>query len=41
MDNYEDSGLDFMGGFALLSLVIWVGGAALLILTVLLGQGRV
>ncbi len=41
MQQLEDNSLDFMGAFALLCAVLWVGGAALLLLAVALGQGRV
>lgn len=43
MDHHgsNDPELDFMGGFALLAGGLWIAGAVVLIVMVMLGQGRI
>lgn len=37
----NETGLEFMEAFTLLCLVLWIGGAALVMALVMLGGGRV
>ena len=41
MYNEDKTGLEFMEGFSLLAIALWVGGAALLLSLVILGNARV
>jgi len=41
MQDREKTGLEFMEGFTLLAAAIWIGGALLMLIAVVLGQGRV
>lgn len=41
MYDHDKTGLEFIEGFSLLAIALWVGGAALLLTLVILGNGRV
>lgn len=41
MDRNEYTGLEFMEGFTLLVGAIWIVGAIVLVVMVMMGQGRV
>ncbi|MET0437391.1 MAG: hypothetical protein ABW043_07850 [Devosia sp.] len=41
MYDEDKTGLEFMEGFSLLAIALWVGGAALLLSLVILGNARV
>ncbi|MHA6298936.1 hypothetical protein [Devosia sp. CAU 1758] len=41
MNQDEDYGLDFIEGFSLLAGAIWIIGALVIAVMVMLGQGRV
>lgn len=41
MSDYEDHGLDFIGGFFMLAGALWVLGAVSMLILAMLGHGRV
>lgn len=41
MYEHDKTGLEFIEGFSLLALALWIGGAAIIFTLVLLGGARV